>query len=65
MTDLKAGDAVEINQVWAGGRGGPHRAWQSNYTFVRYEGQIAVVKVMSGFAAGCDVKYPLADVRPA
>lgn len=58
---MKAGDAVEVRQVWAaqGGWKPPLYHWFPGYTFVR-EG---VVKHVGGTFDGLEVNYSPSDIR--
>jgi hypothetical protein len=65
---MEFGTPVEVNQVWAGcaqGHGNPLRHWFKGYTFVRQEGRTALVRHTSGVFAGCEVRFPVNDVRAA
>jgi hypothetical protein len=63
----RAGDPVEVDQVWAAqGRGlEPLRRWFGGYVFVRAEGDQAIVAATDGVLAGVEVRYPAHSVRPA
>lgn len=62
---INNGDKVQVNQIlWSNGVWeGVHKEWMSGYEFVEYDGDNAMVRIMTGFSAGCVVRYNKADVR--
>ena len=63
-TQLKPGDKVEINQIWAGGRD-PLRAWFKGYEFVSSNGKTVVVKATTGLYEGRSMNFDALTVRKA
>lgn len=61
---MKAGDKVEVQNVWAGGSLIPSKAWFKGYVLVSITGVKAVVKHTEGMYKGISVNYPVCDVRP-
>lgn len=66
-TALKLGEEVQVRQVVMSNYVGeePTYHWCAGYTLEGIIDGVAVVKVRSGFSAGCLVNYNLSDVRSA
>lgn len=55
---LREGEPVQVGHEWPTGL-----RWSSNYTFVREEGSNSRVRIVNGYAAGCEVVFPTESVR--
>lgn len=62
---MKPGDRVQVYEAWAAQGGGrpPLMRWSSGYEFVRLDGNVAVVKHLSGLYGGMSVNHPADRVR--